>query len=123
MAFIFCLVDFLLSVILSLDTLALLYQIRKMNSCDNKDFIRICFSWVLFLSIKIIFCCGGCGLICTIFGIVALVLKALIVIPKFGISQKLYKSIIEDKKGEQFIQKGVNFVKSKLGEAAPPASA
>lgn len=120
MAFIFCLLDTILTLVLSIDTLALLYQIRKESKCEQKDFLGVCFAWVLFMILKSIFCCSGKGLLCTVFGIIGFVLKAYVVLPRFGTPYKVYYKLVEEKKAEEFIKKGYDFVQSKFNKAAAP---
>ncbi|MCQ2821153.1 MAG: hypothetical protein MJ252_28165 [archaeon] len=123
MGFFYYLVDAVLSVLLSLDTLALIYQIRKDGKCEKEDYTRVSFTWVLFIFLKSIFTCAGKGFLCNLFGMIGLILKVAVVIPKLGMSNKVYKKLIEEKKGEQMLQGALDFVKNKFGGAAPPASA
>ena len=122
MGFFFYLVDAILSAILSLDTLALIYQIRQKQSCEKADYTRVTFTWVLLIFLKSIFTCSGKGFLCNLFGMIGLILKVAVVIPKLGVSTKVYKSLIEEKKGEQMIQGALKFVQDKFAPA-PPASA
>lgn len=123
MGFFFYFMDSLLSVVLSLDTLSLIYQLRKENKCDPKDYSRVSLTWILFLSLKTLFTCSGKGFLCNLFGFIGLILKVLIVIPKIGITPKIHKKFIEEKKGEQLIHTAMDFVKNKFAAPAPPASA
>ena len=51
MTLFFGLIDFILSSILLFDTLGLAYQFRVKNTCNEKDYLRVCLSWILFLTI------------------------------------------------------------------------
>jgi len=123
MSFLFGLFDFLLTVILTLDTLSLLNQLKKNNSCDPKDYKRVCFTWIFFLLLKSLTSCN-CkqGFLCTAYQFLALCAKAYIVIPLLNGTNTIYNYCIEQGKIQEFAKKGIDFVKSKISGAAPAAN-
>lgn len=121
MAFLFSFLDALLSVILCIDTLTVIYQLRKTDKCDTKDYTRICFAWILFFFLQSIFTLGGKGWFWNTLAFIGLVAKILVVIPKTGITQMVYDKLIKEKKLENLYNQGVNFVQSKFSNSAPPA--
>ena len=122
MSFLFVLFDFLLTVILTLDTIRLLNQLKKNNTCDSKDYKRVCFTWIFFLLIKSLTCCN-CkqGFLCTACKFLLLCAKAYIVIPLINGTNTIYDYCIEKGKIQEFAKKGIDFVKSKISGAAPAA--
>jgi len=122
MSFLFGLFDFLLTVILTLDTISLLNQLKKSNTCDSKDYKRVCFTWIFFLLIKSLTCCN-CkqGFLCTACKFLLLCAKAYIVIPLINGTNTIYDFCIEKGKIQEFAKKGIDFVKSKISGAAPAA--
>ena len=123
MSFLFGLFDFLLTVILTLDTLSLLNQLKKNKSCDQKDYKRVCFTWIFYLSLKSITCCN-CkqGFLCTVYQFLVLCAKIYIVIPLINGTNTIYNYCIEQGKIQEFAKKGVDFIKSKISGAAPAAN-
>jgi phage-related holin len=123
MSFLFGAVDFLLTVILTLDTLSLLNQLRKTNKCDKNDYKRVCFTWIFFLLLKSLTCCsckkGFLSTMCQFLGLLA---KAFIVIPLLNGTNMIYDYCIEKGKVQEMAKKGIDFVKSKISGAAPSAA-
>ena len=121
MSFLFSFFDALLSVILCVDTLTVIYQLRKTENCDTRDYTRICFSWILFFFLQSIFTLGGKGFFWNFLAFVGLVLKIMVVIPKTGITNMIYDKLITQKKGEELFNNAYKFVESKISKPAPPA--
>ena len=61
MTLFFGILDVLLTTIMLFDTLGLVYQFRKNNTCNEKEYIRVCLSWILFLTICNLFSCEKKG--------------------------------------------------------------
>ena len=61
MTLFFGILDLLLTTILLFDTLGLAYQFRTKNTCEEKEYIRVCLSWILFLSISNLLSCETKG--------------------------------------------------------------
>ena len=116
MTFLFSVLDLALTVILLIDTLGLAYQLRKTGICELKDYIRICFSWVLFLFLSGLLSCNLKGFFGTLLRIVFFVIKAYVTLPILGGTSKLYKFLIEDGNGQKYYEKVSTLVKSKLGK-------
>ena len=56
MNFFFGLLDVILLVVMLFDTLGLAYEFRHKGTCDEpKDYVRVCLSWILFLTICSLF--------------------------------------------------------------------
>ena len=121
MSFFFGLLDTLLTAILLFDTLGLIYQFRK-SSVEPKEYIRVCFSWILFLSIGTLFSCNWKGFFGTLFRLIIFCAKAFVVIPLLGGTNKIYKYLIEDGNGEMYYNKVLNIVKTKLSQGGKSLS-
>ena len=114
MSFLFGLCDFLLAGIMLFDTLGLIYQFRKdPSSVNEKEYVRICFSWILFLGIWTLFSCSWKGFFGTLIRLIFLVAKMFVTIPKLGGTNKIHKFLVDDGKGEEYFKKVVELVKSK----------
>ena len=114
MSFLFGLCDFLLAGIMLFDTLGLIYQFRKNpSSVNEKEYVRICFSWILFLGIWTLFSCSWKGFFGTLIRLIFLVAKMFVTIPKLGGTNKIHKFLVDDGKGEEYFKKVVELVKSK----------
>ena len=98
------------------DTLGLIYVYRqKWESGIKKDeYIRVCFSWVLFLTLYNIFSCNWAGFFGTLIRLIIFGAKACVTIPLFKGTLKIHKYLIEDKKGEEYWNKLVTMIQSKL---------
>ena len=121
MSFFFGLLDTLLTAILLFDTLGLIYQFRK-SSVEPKEYIRVCFSWILFLSIGTLFSCNWKGFFGTLIRLIIFCAKAFVVIPLLGGTNKIYKYLIEDGNGEMYYNKVLNIIKTKLSQGGKSLS-
>ena len=115
MTLFFGLIDILLSTILLFDTLGLAYQFRIKNTCNEKDYLRVCLSWILFLTISNLFTCEKKGLLGTVIRLLILFSKLYVVLPILGGTLKLYKYFIEDKNAQLLFEK----IKSKVCKKCP----
>ena len=128
MSFLFSFFDMVLIVIMLFDTLGLIYQFRKTKeNVKKEDYIRIYFSWILFLTIYNTFSCSWKGFFGTLIRLILFAAKAYVTIPLCGGSLKLHKILIEDGKAEEYFYKVLNMIKSKLckcdGQPSTPSSA
>ena len=128
MSFLFSFFDMVLIVIMLFDTLGLIYQFRKTKeNVKKEDYIRIYFSWILFLTIYNTFSCSWKGFFGTLIRLILFAAKAYVTIPLCGGSLKLHKILIEDGKAEEYFYKVLNMIKSKLckcdGQSSIPSSA
>ena len=119
MTFLFGVLDLALTAVLLLDTLGLAYQLRKTGSCDPKDYIRVCFSWILFLFLSGLLSCNLKGFFGTLLRIVFFAVKAYVTLPILGGTSKLYKFLIEDGNGQKYYEKVSKLVKTQLGKYCP----
>ena len=122
MSFLFGLFDFMLAGIMLFDTLGLIYQFRKdPSSVNEEEYVRICFSWILFLGIWTLFSCSWKGFFGTLIRLIFLVAKMFVTIPKLGGTKKIHKFLVDDGKGEEYFNKVVEVVKSKCckGSSCP----
>jgi hypothetical protein len=110
MTFLFGLLDVFLTTVLLFDTLGLAYQFRKEGPVDQKEYIRVCFTWILFLSLCSLLSCEKKGFLGTIIRLVFFGVKAFIALPILGGTLKIYKYLIEDGKAELMYNK----IKSKV---------
>ena len=128
MSLLFGFLDLVLILIMLFDTLGLIYQFRKnKENVKPEEYIRICFSWILFLTIYNTFSCSWKGFFGTLIRLILFAAKAYVTIPLCGGSLKLHKILIEDGKAEEYFYKVLNMVKSKLckcdGQSSIPSSA
>ena len=119
MTFFFSLLDIVLTSVLLVDTLGLAYQLRNKGTADPKDYIRVCFTWILFLSLCGVLSCNRKGFFGLLLRIVFFVAKAYLVLPVLGGTTKLYKYLIEDGNAEKYYQKVSQLLKAKLGKYCP----
>ena len=110
MGFLFGLLDCLLTTVLILDTLGLAYQFRKENSTDSKEYVRVCFTWILFLTLCNLLKCEKKGFLGTIIRLLFFGVKAFIALPILGGSLRIYKYLFESGRLELIYKK----VKSKV---------
>ena len=123
MSFLVNLVDIVLTLILLFDTLGMIYQFRKYESqVKPKEFIRICFSWILFLTICSLFSCERKGFFGTLIRLIIVGAKVYVTIPLFGGAMKIHKYLIEDGKAIEYYNKVYEIVKSKLCKGAKTLS-
>ena len=52
MSLLFGFIDLLLTTLITLDTLGLVGQFRQKKTPDSKDYTRVCFTWILYLTLK-----------------------------------------------------------------------
>ena len=104
MTLFFGILDLLLTTILLFDTLGLAYQFRTKNTCEDKEYIRVCLSWILFLSISNLFSCETKGFFGTVFRIIIFLSKLFVVLPILGGTLKIYKFLIEEQRAEKWIE-------------------
>ena len=115
MSFLFGFFDMVLILIMLFDTLGLIYQFRKSKENVKKDdYIRIYFSWILFLTIYSTFSCSWKGFFGTLIRLILFAAKAYVTSPICGGSLKLHKILIEDGKAEEYFYKVLNMAKAKL---------
>ena len=116
MSFLFTCLDILLILIMLFDTLGLIYVYRQKGESGIKkdEYIRVCFSWVLFLTLYNIFSCNWVGFFGTLIRFIIFGAKAYVTIPLFKGTLKIHKYLIEDKKGEEYWNKLITVVQSKL---------
>ena len=114
MSFVFGLLDFVLTLVLLFDTLGLIYQFRKSKSVEPKEYVRICFSWILFLTICSLFSCERKGFFGTLIRLIIFAAKAFVTLPILGGTMKVHKYLIDDENAEKYIKKVTDLVNSKL---------
>ena len=115
MTFFFGFLDILLTIILLFDTLGLAYQIRKeADKLDKREYIRVCLSWILFLTICYLFTCNGKGFFYSIIRLLFFFAKAFVVLPICGGTLKIYDYLIEKENAKQWYYKISGILKDKL---------
>ena len=114
MSFVFGLLDFVLTAVLLFDTLGLIYQFRKSMSVEPKEYVRICFSWILFLTIGNLFSCERKGFFGTLIRLIIFGAKAFVTLPILGGTMKVHKYLINDGNAEKYIKKVTDLINSKL---------
>ena len=110
MTLFFGILDTLLSTIMLFDTLGLVYQFRKNNTCEEKEYIRVCLSWILFLTINNFFSCEKRGFFGSMIRLTIFFAKLFVVLPILGGTLRFHKYFIVDKNAEKWCQ----FLKSKI---------
>ena len=110
MTLFFGILDVLLTTIMLFDTLGLVYQFRKNNTCNEKEYIRVCLSWILFLTISNLFSCEKKGAFGSIIRLIIFFAKLFVVLPILGGTLRFHKYFIEDKNAEKWYQ----FLKAKI---------
>ena len=121
MSFIFGLLDVVLTAVMLFDTLGIIYQFRKNIPVNPKEYIRICFSWILFLAICSLFSCDRKGFFGTLIRLIILFSKIFVTIPILGGTNKIHKYLIEERNAEKYYKKVVELIKSKLCKGSKPA--
>ena len=111
MSFVFGLLDMLLIAVMLFDTLGLIYQFRK-SSVDPKEYVRVCFSWILFLTISTLFSCSWKGFFGTLIRLIIFLAKAAVTIPLLGGTMKIHKYLIIDGNAEKYINLVYEKIKS-----------
>ena len=122
MSFVFGLLDFVLTAVLLFDTLGLIYQFRKSMSVTPKEYVRICFSWILFLTIGSLFSCERKGFFGTLIRLIIFASKAFVTLPILGGTMKVHKYLIDDGNADKYISKVTEFIKSKASTGAKTLS-
>ena len=122
MTFFFGLLDMVLTTILLFDTLGLAYQFRKEGKSGPKEYVRVCLSWIFFLTICNIFSCNKKGFFGTIIRLIIFGAKAFFALPILGGTLKVYNFLIEDGNAEKYYQKVEILIKSKLCAWVCPSS-
>ena len=110
--------DLLLTIILLFDTLGLAYQFRTKNTCDDKEYLRVCLSWIFFLSISNLFSCEARGFIGTVFRLIIFLSKLFFVIPILGGTMIVYKLLVEEKRAEKWLE----LIKVKVSKENTPST-
>ena len=119
MTFFFGFLDILLTIILLFDTLGLAYQIRKeADKLDKREYIRVCLSWILFLTICYLFTCNGKGFLYSIIRLLFFFAKAFVVLPICGGTLKIYDYLIEKENAKQWYYKIEGILKGTLCKGA-----
>jgi hypothetical protein len=116
MAFLLNLVELLLLGIVALDTLGFIAQNRKapLNS-NSKDFTRVCFTWVFFLTLRSLTCASCGGVLGSFYGMLLLLGKAYVSIPLFRGTEKLYNCLIEENAAGHYLRRIVSMIKDRTG--------
>ena len=122
MSFVFGLLDFVLTAVLLFDTLGLIYQFRKQMSVDPKEYVRICFSWILFLTICSLFSCERKGFFGTLIRLIIFASKAFVTVPILGGTYKVHKYLIDDGNADKYINKVSEFIKSQASKGSKTLS-
>ena len=110
--------DLLLTIILLFDTLGLAYQFRTKNTCDDKEYLRVCLSWILFLSISNLFSCEATGFFGTVFRLIIFLSKLFVVIPILGGTIKVYQFLVEERRAEKWLE----LIKVKISKDNAPST-
>ena len=114
MSFVFGLLDFVLTAVLLFDTLGLIYQFRTSKSVESEDYVRICFSWILFLTISSLFSCERKGFFGTLIRLIIFASKAFVTLPILGGTMKIHHYLINERNAEKYIKKVTDFINSKV---------
>ena len=124
MSFFFGLLDVILTSVLLFDTLGLAFQFRKDGSCDTKEYVRVCLSWILFLTICNLFSCERKGFFGFLMKLIIFIAKASVSLPIVGGTLRIHKYLVEDRNAELIYQKLSGIIKSKLckGSQNPSSS-
>ena len=104
MTLFFGILDTLLSTIMLFDTLGLVYQFRKNNTCEEKEYIRVCLSWILFLTINNFFSCEKRGFFGSMIRLTIFLAKLFVVLPILGGTLKVHKFLIEEQRAEKWLE-------------------
>lgn len=122
MTFLFSLLDVVLTTIMLFDTLGLAYLIRTQGpeKCEKKEYIRVCLSWILFLTICSIFTCNKKGLFGTLLRICFFLAKAYVTLPICKGTLKIYDYLIEKGNAEKWYYQIVGPLKDKVCKGSQP---
>ena len=122
MTFFFQFLDVLLTTILLFDILGLAYQIRKEGKCDSKQYVRVCLTWILFLTLCSLLSCEKKGFFGMILRLLIFCVKACIALPILGGTLKVYKFLVEDGNAELYYKKISDLIKSTICKGTECAS-
>ena len=109
MSLLFGFIDLLLTTLITLDTLGLVGQYKKKKTPDSKDYTRVCFTWIFYLTLKSFTPNDGEGTFRKILLLIFLFAKIFVVLPILGGTLLIYNQ------APQLIKKGVDFSVSKMG--------
>ena len=113
MSLLFGFIDLLLTTLITLDTLGLVGQFRQKKTPDSKDYTRVCFTWILYLTLKSFTPNDGGGTLRKILLLIFLFAKIFVVLPILGGTMLIYNQ------APQLIKKGADFTISKMGINSP----
>lgn len=114
---IFKLLDYGSTGLLLVDTLGLIYQLRKAKeTVDVKDYRRVCFTWILILFLGSLCCCKSSCKIGNFLGLIFTVARIAIILPITGVANKLYDILIEGGMVENNYQKVKRIVCAQLNK-------
>ena len=122
MTFFFSVLDIVLTGILIYDTLSIVYLFRKERPCQQNDYIRICFSWILFLTIINFFTCNREGFFRTLIRSLLFLAKAYVTLPILGGTMKINKYLFDDGNAQKFYENIKKIIESKLFNKGKPHS-
>jgi hypothetical protein len=91
-------------------------------SVSPKEYVRICFSWILFLTIGSLFSCERKGFFGTLIRLIIFASKAFVTLPILGGTMKVHKYLIDDGNADKYINKVTEFIKSKASTGAKTLS-
>ena len=116
MSFLCQFAEFLLLSVVALDTLGFVAESRKNSArSENRDYLRLCFTWVFFLTIRSLSCTmscvTGCGYIGSLFGMLFFSAKVFISIPAIGGTETLYSLLIEQNVMKRYLLDAYHMIK------------
>ena len=114
MSLLFSFLDMLLIAIMLFDTLGIIYQFRRKETVKPEEYIRVYFSWILFLTIYNTFSCDWKGFFGTLIRLILFAAKVYVTIPLCGGAIKIHKYLIEDDKAKEYFYRVYDMIKSKL---------
>ena len=114
MSLLFSFLDMLLIPIMLFDTLGIIYQFRRKETVKPEEYIRVYFSWILFLTIYNTFSCDWKGFFGTLIRLILFAAKVYVTIPLCGGALKIHKYLIEDDKAKEYFYRVYDMIKSKL---------
>jgi hypothetical protein len=116
MSFLWNLIELILLTVVALDTLGYVVENRKNPEKSSlKDYTRLCFTWVFFLILRSMSCCGCSGYFGSLWGMAMLAGKVYVSIPLLGGSEKMYNMLIEENVAKKYFKVACDFIKSKTG--------
>ena len=114
MTFFFGVLDLVLTSVLIYDTLGFVYAIRKGNQLENKEYTRICFSWILFLTLSHYISCNWKGFFGVLIRFIIFICKAFVVLPVLGGTSRIDKFLFEDGNAKKYYKQAKDFLQSKI---------